>query len=145
MNDAKTPPSASALRVHDYLAEQGYRPHFDDDGDIVFRVEGMSWVVLFTADDAHFYRVCVPNFWSIDDEDEAHAAEVAADYVNARVKSAKVFRVKSDTWAALEGFYQEPEHFIAILPRAIGSVKACVVEFLKLMHDDDDEPRGPAN
>ncbi len=145
MSDTSQPPSAAARRVSDFLSEQGFRPHFDEEGDIVFKVEGMTWLVLFSPDDAEFYRLCVPNFWSVDDEDEAMAVEVASDYVNARVKSAKVFRVQSDTWAALEGFYAEPEHFIAVLPRALGAVKACVVEFLRLMQDDSDEPRGPAN
>lgn len=37
----------SAQIVYDFLADEGYRPKYDEEGDIVFKSEGDSYLVCF--------------------------------------------------------------------------------------------------
>ena len=113
----------------DFLSEEGYRPHVGDNGLVDFKSEGMNYFVLFDEDDEQFFRVVVPNFWSIDNEEVRSKARIAADDSTASTKAAKVFTVADNVWAAYEAFYSSPEHFRAIFSRALSVLKTSVQNF----------------
>jgi hypothetical protein len=43
----------------EFLAEEGYRPRLDPDGDVVFKVEGGIYYILLDEDEA-FFRLVYP-------------------------------------------------------------------------------------
>ena len=53
-----------------HLQADGYQAQIDSDGDIVFRFEGMGYVLCFDADDAQFGKLLLPNVWTIDTPEE---------------------------------------------------------------------------
>ena len=62
--------SGPAELYMDFLSGEGYRPTIDNDGDVVFKVEGGLYYIDVDADDAVYFRVVYPNFWSIENPDE---------------------------------------------------------------------------
>ncbi|MCL6595365.1 MAG: hypothetical protein K6V73_04045, partial [Firmicutes bacterium] len=51
----------------EFLAEEGYRPRLDADGDVVFKVEGGAYYILLDEDE-EFFRLIYPNFWPLETE-----------------------------------------------------------------------------
>lgn len=116
----------------DFLAQEGFRPEIDDDGDIRFKVEGKLMLILLD-DDETFFRLACPGIWSIDDERErAQVLQTAAD-VTMEVRVAKVFPVQDDTWAAIEMFVFPPAAVLAVLPRSIAALQYAVATFRSKM------------
>jgi len=118
---------------HEFLEEEGYRPSIDKDGDLMFKIESQTYFVIVEEDDAEFFRLVYPNFWSIENEDERARAYVAAHDATAKTKVAKVFVVNDDTWASLELFCNPPETVKTVLPRGVSSVQTAVDTFTQIM------------
>lgn len=41
----------------EFLREEGYSPKTDDDGDILFKAEGKSYLIIFDDEDEQFFRI----------------------------------------------------------------------------------------
>ncbi|MDH4458191.1 MAG: hypothetical protein QE272_05775 [Nevskia sp.] len=90
-------------KLFELLAEEGYRPKIDEDGDIRFSVEGFTHMLDFDERDPAYVRLMLPQFWSIDDADELQRAYIAANEVCLMVKGAKVFVVnEAAVWSTVE-------------------------------------------
>lgn len=124
-----------AKMYRDYLAEEGFTPKIDDDGDVFFKYEGKNYVIII-EDDEQFFRICFPNFWSIESEEERKKVQEAALYAAAKTKVAKVFPVQDDTWAVIELFCDPPESFSRVFRRSLGALQAGVNNFIEKMHED---------
>jgi hypothetical protein len=72
----------------DYLADEGYRPSIDEDGDVQFKQEGRMYYIGVSEDDPEYFRVVLPNIWRIESEQERIQVLVAADAVTATTKVA---------------------------------------------------------
>jgi hypothetical protein len=86
------------------LRAEGYLPALDDDADIVFNSEGPTFLLLVDGKDSEFFRLTIPNFLSIDDEDKRERVRSACLEVTRAVKVVKVFPVENDTRATVEMF-----------------------------------------
>ncbi len=122
-----------AQMYFDYLRNEGYTPVIDDDGDVKFKREGMTYYILVPDTDEEFFRIVFPNFWSIDSERDRAKVEQAALHATAETKVAKVFPVKDDTWATIELFCSPPEAFRAVFPRSMRALSAAVDTFVEKM------------
>jgi hypothetical protein len=87
-----------------YLTAEGYLPTIDEDGDVLFKSEGLSFLIIPDEQDGEFFRLALPNFWSIDDEDERERVKIACLEVAKSLKVVKLYPVGDDTWAAVEMF-----------------------------------------
>lgn len=58
--------------------------------DLIFKVEGRSYILIADADDTDFMRLVFPNFWPLESDEEFAAALQAISIVNGRCKGAKV-------------------------------------------------------
>jgi len=116
-----------------FLTEQGYRPEVDTDGDVSFMKEGGHYYILVDEKDPAYFRLCYPNFWSVESEDERRRVLQACDYANRRSKAAKLFTVKDDTWASIEMFLSDSEGFKAIFDRALSALQNGVLNFKESM------------
>lgn len=109
----------------DFLAAEGYRPTIDNDGDVVFKVEGGLYFIDVDTDDASYFRVVYPNFWSIENAEEKAKAFAAANHATATTKVAKVYvrPDETDTIAAAEIYIDPPEQFKAVFSRCVSSLQ----------------------
>ena len=56
-----------------FLKHEGYTPHVDSDGDVVFRYQGGKYFIDVNAKDPEFIRVGYAAFWSAESDDERQA------------------------------------------------------------------------
>jgi len=131
--------------VFDYLAEEGYRPQRDADGDITFKKEGKFCVINGYPNDKDFIRVSVPNIWEIEYPAELEQAIRQANRMTCGIKCAKVFVIENreNVWATIEMFVPDLDTFITVLPRCLDTVIAAAREFQEAMQAamaEDAEP-----
>ena len=118
-----------------FLAEEGYAPKVDEDGDIVFKCEGKTYVILVEDKDAEFFRLAYPNFWSIDSEAERAKVAEASLHATTQTKVVKVFPIKDNTWAAIEMFCSPPEAFKPVFQRSLSALRSGVEAFRSKMNE----------
>jgi len=121
----------------DYLTEEGYRPVVDGDGDVTFKEEGRNYYIEVATDDAPYFRLVFPNFWTIENADELARVTRAAGRATMRTKVAKVY-VRSDgkdTVASVEMFLPKPEDFRAVFARSMSALRASVDNFVEAMRE----------
>jgi len=116
-----------------FLKEEGYVPNLDSDGDVVFKVEGRSYLIFVDEKDQEFFRLGFINFWKIESEEERTRVYIAASESSANTKVAKVYVVREDTWASIELFVHRPEDFKAVFKRSMSALKASVETFATKM------------
>lgn len=116
-----------------YLREEGYVPKLDDDGDIVFKAEGLTLIVFAAEDDQEYFRIVVPNFWSIDNEEERARATHAANRVTAQMKVGKIQLVNDNVWSSVELLIDPIENFDRVFKRSLRILTAAMGEFREAM------------
>jgi hypothetical protein len=122
---------AEIYRAH--LAEEGYLPKLDNDGDIVFKREGRTYFILLSENDLEFIRVVFAGFWPIEDQDERARALAAAHHATAQTKVAKVFLVEDNVWSAVELFCSPPESGKNVIERSLRAVGGAAETFREAM------------
>lgn len=118
-----------------FLAEEGYAPKIDNDGDVLFKFEGGTYFIAVSEKDEVFFRIVFPNFWPIESEQERVRALLAAASATAETKVAKVFLVRDDTYASIEMFCSPPDTFKPVFRRCLNALRASVEHFREKMQD----------
>lgn len=120
-----------------YLADEGYRPSIDEDGDIQFKREGYTLYIGVDAEDTEFFRVFNANIWEIESADELARARMAADHATRVTKVSKVFLTSDlkDVWVSTELFLARPEDFKPVFERSLRALDYARNEFLKRMKE----------
>lgn len=125
---------AQRIQVYfDFLKKEGFVPQLDRDGDIVFKSEGRTYLVILDENDEVFFRLVFPNFWSIENEAERMKVERAALIATANTKVAKVFPVGNNTWATIEMFAPSPENVLPVFLRSMSALMTAVNKFVEEM------------
>lgn len=127
------PHVTKAEMYFEYLKEEGYVPKYDDDGDIVFKAEGLSYLLFASEDDQDYFRLALPFFWSIESEEERSRVLVAAARVNADIKVVKIFPVEDDTWASVEMLINPHDGFKNVFDRCLRVLRHGVDRFAEIM------------
>lgn len=122
----------------DYLRQEGYVPKLDGDGDVVFKKEGLSYILFVAEDDRDYFRLAFPNFWPIENDVERWRVMEASASVNAKVKVAKVYPVGDNVWASIELFVSPIENFVAVFERSLRVLMAATGEFRQAMRTEAD-------
>jgi hypothetical protein len=112
-----------------YLAEEGYLPKVDSDGDILFKREGLTFCIFAAENDREFFRLALPNIWAIRTEDERRKVLAAANTATGAVKVGKVFTVGDNVWATVELLIDPIENFSKVFDRSVAILSACVQRF----------------
>lgn len=118
----------------------GFRPRIDDDGDVAFRMEGRSLMVMADEDDRGFFRALMPYFWRIDSAEELTRARQVALQLTSEYKAVKVFVLDdySNVSASVELFFDEPAGVLPVLERCLVGLLAASREFGARMRGDLD-------
>ena len=121
------------------LAEEGYRPKLDEDGDVLFKAEGRTLYIRMYPDDTEYLQLVLPNFWKIESEREREMALIAANHATRVTKVAKVFVTKTNTCASIEMFLPDPALFVKILNRSVAALRNGAEHFAETMQDLESE------
>jgi len=122
----------------EYLTEEGFRPKLDEEGDIVFKSEGKTYVLFASTGDEQLFRLGALWIWPIESEEERQRALAAAADATCTLKVAKVYPVHDNIWVTVEMLFEQPEHFRGVFLRALSLVQAGVNRF-------NEQMRAPAN
>ena len=120
-----------------FLDKEGFRPELDSDGDVRFKMEGLTYFVEVDARDDAYFRVCLPNIWTIENDQERARVLIACDYANAKSKVAKVFTVRDRVWGSLEIFVPDPEVFRDLFMRCMSALKNVAWNFAEKMKEEN--------
>ena len=123
----------------EYLADEGFRPEVDEDGDVQFKSEGRTYFIDVAEDDQLYFRVALPNIWPIENETERTQCYIACDYANAQSKVAKAYLVKDNIWVGIETFIAEPEDFKVVFKRCMRELDGGVTRFVNKMKEQSGE------
>ena len=142
---ADSTPGPRAQAYFEYLAEEGYRPQFDNDGDVEFKAEGFYLCCFAQEDDPHYLYVAAPHVWSLSsDPDERLRAFEESARLQMLYKGLKVVVLSESVWVSYQGFLADENSFGEVLPRIIDLLITGVRDFHRGMRDSqtDDEPSG---
>jgi hypothetical protein len=94
-----------AERYLEFLAEEGYRPKINADGNVSFKCEGRSYVIRIDEYEEEYFYLIYPNFWRIESDEELSRVKEAALAVTAETKAVKIYPVGgTNTYATVEQF-----------------------------------------
>ncbi len=116
-----------------YLKTEGYSPTADSDGDVVFKHEGLTYIIFAAEDDKEYFRIALPNFWRIENEQERQKVIAAAVDATAGVKVGKVYPVGNNVWASVELLIDPIEGFSKVFRRSLLILRASVQRFREKM------------
>ena len=114
------------------LAARNLTASIDKDGDVVFKRDGKTWIIFIDDADPTFFRIALPNFWPIEDEDERQRAFAACSHASCAVKVAKVFVVNDNIWASAELLLPDGD-WTAIFDRCLDTLDLVVSSFISQM------------
>ncbi len=131
------PPSKSSFQkmYMSYLADEGFKPEIDSDGDIDFKFEGKTCCIIIDEKDPQFFTVTVPNIWKIESEIERRKVLAAVDYVNSETKVVKAYTVKDNVRVCVELFVAKPEDYKPLFSRSTAALSRGMANFVRKMRE----------
>ena len=126
---------------NEYLTNEGYKPEINSDGDVSFKKEGWLYVIIIDEKDEHYFRVCLPNIWQIESEEERVRVLTACDRANAKIKVVKLTTASNTVWAAAELFFGNPGDFKAVFERSLSVIQRGRTVFAELMQEGQAKAR----
>ena len=138
VEETGTAAAIQSIKAHVWslLEQEGYRGvEADEDGDVRFKAEGRSLVVIFNDDDPGYLRLALPSFWPIDDDAERVNAYRVANNITRDTKCVSVVVTPNDNvWATAEWLTMGPEAIDgAMLVRLTEILLAAASEFRREM------------
>jgi hypothetical protein len=108
--------------VKEYLADQGYRYEIDSDGDLHFRAEGVNLYCTDSGDDEQYFRIIMPNIYTI--ENNREKVLEAVNRLSREYKVLKAFVTPQDNlWLSIEMFIDSSPEVEDFFPRCMRLMK----------------------
>lgn len=117
----------------DYLRAEGYPAERDEDGDIRFKREGMTYALCFDDHDPDFAKLLLPSVWDIDSERERQQVLAALDEVNRHMKLVKAHTLGGSVWFSVELLFDDQAAWERHLSRAVRAIMRAVMMFADAM------------
>ncbi|WP_194165356.1 hypothetical protein [Deinococcus terrestris] len=127
-------PTPYASAVLDFLAEEGFRPNLDEDGDVYFRFEGMTYVVITRTDEPTVLTLLLPPFWPLEDAAERTRALEAAMVAHRHVRIGRVTVLDDNVVASVNAYLPDENSFRAVLLSSLDGLKYLALKFREHMH-----------
>ncbi|MGI8748004.1 MAG: hypothetical protein ACR2J4_06615 [Deinococcus sp.] len=112
-------PNPYTADVCDFLTEEGFRPKLDEDGDVYFRFEGSTYIVITAHGDATALALMLPSFWPIEDPAERLRALEAAMHAQRSVRIGRVVVFDETVSASVNAYLPDAASFRAVLLRSL--------------------------
>ncbi|MCA9114274.1 MAG: hypothetical protein KDA79_04260 [Planctomycetaceae bacterium] len=120
-----------------YLKGEGYPAEIDDDGTIIFKKEGGTYLlpVPQIVKDNNYFTLVYPGFWKVEDGDRTRALE-AVNTATADTKVGKVYLVRGNAWATAEVFVAQPAQFEGVFERCMACITHARQKFIAEMRKE---------
>lgn len=126
-----TPYAQAAL---DFLADEGFRPSLDEDGDVTFRFEGYTFIIVTSTNEPTVLTLVLPYFWPLDDAAERQRALEAAMAAHRQVRIGRVTVLDTNVTASVNAYLPDAESFQQVLLKSLEGLKYLSVKFREHMH-----------
>lgn len=134
----ETPPAVTPTRyateVLEFLAEEGFRPSLDDEGDVVFKFEGGWYFLITSKEDATYFALYHLRFWSLDDAAERLRAHEAAAQAHMRIRVGRITVLDDNVSASVDAYLPDDQAWRDLLMRNLSGLQAVVGAFREHMH-----------
>lgn len=127
-------PTAYAEAVLDFLTEEGFRPKLDDDGDVYFKYEGMTYLLLTASNEPTVLTLVLPYFWPLEDAAERTRALEAAMVAHRHVRIGRVTVLEDNVSASVNAYLPDGDSFRAVLLSSVDGLKYLAGKFREHMH-----------
>jgi hypothetical protein len=127
-------PTRYASEVLDFLAQEGFRPGLDDEGDVYFKFEGGTYVLVTSEEDASYFALYYLRFWSLDDPAERARAHEAAAQAHQRIRIGRITLLDDDVNASVQAYLPDGESWRSVLMRNLSGLQVLVKTFREQMH-----------
>jgi hypothetical protein len=129
-----------AERYLTLLAEEGYRPKIDANGNVSFKCEGGYYIIRIDETEEEYFELAYPNFWRIKSDEELAQVKEAALAITAENKVVKIYPVEdTNTWASIELFCYPPQTFADVFDRCLRALRAGVKKFIAKMEEPPEQ------
>ena len=120
--------------VLNYLKEQGLCPQVDDDGDIIFKYQMLTFIYFENDEDEKFFRLALPGIYDVTEDNRISVLE-AANEVNKRLKVAKVFIPNNDVWVSAETLMDDTPELDDFVPRILNILLGSRQTFYEIVNE----------
>lgn len=114
--------------VFEYLKTQGLMPRIDDDNDIIFKYQMLTFIYFNNDEDEQFFRLALPGIFDVSEENRTTVLE-AMNEVNKRMKVAKAYIPRDDVWVAAEIMMDSTPELDDLVPRLLNILLGARKEF----------------
>ncbi|TAD97724.1 MAG: hypothetical protein EAZ97_12025 [Bacteroidetes bacterium] len=113
-----------------FLQKEGYRPEITTQEDVVFKVEGRTFIVDIDQNDDRFLRILLPNFYEIESDQEMLKSLAVANEINKNVKVGKIIIMDNNhAWAFAEQFIDDTPDLEDFFQRTIKVIRKASEDF----------------
>jgi hypothetical protein len=120
--------------VLNYLKEQGLCPQVDDDGEIIFKYQMLTFIYFENDEDEKFFRLALPGIYDVTEDNRISVLE-AANEVNKRLKVAKVFIPNNDVWVSAETLMDDTPELDDFVPRILNILLGSRQTFYEIVNE----------
>lgn len=118
-----------------FLRERGFSPEIDQNGNVQFRDIDFRYFIDVGAAEGGSFSIVLPALLQVGDDSRRTMAREAIDYVNGRVRAAKLFFVGNQVWVVVEVFLVRPDDFPLVFDRAQLVVASAAYQFWDRMRE----------
>lgn len=108
--------STSDKLMYEFLLEQGFQPHFNEHGDIVFKYQMCTFIYFSSHQDDLYFRLALP-FVNEFSEETRPVILAAANKMNCLVKCAKFVVTDDDVWITVDSLLDSTPKLEDFVPR----------------------------
>lgn len=127
-------PSPHAAAVLEFLTEEGFRPHLDDQGDVFFKFEGGTYYLMTSEPDPTYFALYSFRIWSLDDLAERTRAHEAAAQAHQRIRIGQITVLDDDVNASVQAYLPDEHAWQRVLLRNVSGLQALIRTFREQMH-----------
>ena len=120
--------------VFNYLKEEGFLPAIDEDNDIKFKYQMLTFYFMNNDDDERYFRLALPNIYDVTD-DNRYAVLEAINTVNKGYKVAKVVIMRNTVWIVTEILMDTSPELKDFMPRLLEIMVGARMELIKELED----------
>lgn len=122
------------------LAHEGYRPDISDDGDLVFKFEGKTYILSNDMEDPDYFRLILPQFCEAKTARQQEKMLYALNETNAHIKMLKIYVNKANqklyTSMAYETYCNNYD-LVVVLNRGLGTINQGLQYFINSFQEQD--------
>ena len=112
-------PTPYAAAVLDFLTEEGFRPRLDEDGDVYFKYQGMTYVVITRGNEPTVLQILLPYFWPLEDTGARLRAMEAAMDAHKQVRIGRIIVWDDNVSATVNAYLPDEDSFKAVLLQSV--------------------------